>query len=156
MFSLRYVLPTFTPLALSSLIINSKSAKGLPDFIIANAFVNKIGKCSLSLVESNFLLDLLLIHLQFFLSWYYWKHFLLFGENGLIVYTDFADSQHEMKNSHIQMGCFWSPPQKGYTMKEVPNVCNGSRHTKNKSLCPYFRHEFSIDENFAFTWLAKR
>ena len=51
---LSYVLLTSTPLALSSLIRNSKSVQGLPDFIIANAFVNKTGKCFLLLVESNF------------------------------------------------------------------------------------------------------
>ena len=53
-FLLRYVLPTSTRLALSSLIINSEFVKGLPDFIIANAFGNTTGKCFLLLEESNF------------------------------------------------------------------------------------------------------
>ena len=42
-FLLRYVLPTSAPLALSSLIRNSKTVKDLQDFIIVNAFVNKTG-----------------------------------------------------------------------------------------------------------------
>ena len=110
-FLLRYVLPTSAPLALSSLIRNSKTVKDLQDFIIVNAFVNKTGKCFILLLQ----------------------------------------------------GCFWSPPQKGYTTKEVSNIYNWNTNTSHKSLCCYFHvclHDLtcklSIDENFAFTWLTKR
>ena len=53
-FLLSYELPTSTPYALSRLIRDSKSVKGLPDFIIGNEFANKAGKCFLLLVESDF------------------------------------------------------------------------------------------------------
>ena len=99
MFYIEVFIATSTPLALSSVITNSKSVKGLPDFSIASAYVNKTGKCFLSLVENNLFTQSASDSPPVFFSWYYQTHLLLFGENSLILYSDFADSQHEMKKT---------------------------------------------------------
>ena len=102
MFYIEVFIVTSIPLALSSLITNSKSVKGLPDFSIASAYVTKTGKCFLSLVENNLFTQSASDSLPVcFFSWYYQTHLLLFGENSFILYSDFADSQHEMKKKNI-------------------------------------------------------
>ena len=165
MFYIEVFIATSTPLALSSVITNSKSVKGLPDFSIASAYVNKTGKCFLLLVENNlftqsasdsppvFFHDIIkrifcsLVKIVWFFTvtlqipntkWKKQQH-----TNGPLLIFSSEGIYDEGRFKRL----YWKWRHQSQIIMSLlsPYVCLDG-----------LTRQFSIDENFPFTWLAKR